>query len=134
MMKNDAIIILYDKEKKILLQYRGSNAPNVKNKWSFFGGGIESGESPRQGVERETLEELNYKLTDPKLIFTLDYDFGFKKGKKYCFVEKYDGKSELILGEGEDLRWFSFEELENLEDLQDLCRIFIEKVKEYLNA
>ena len=132
MIKDDAIIILYNSNNEVLLQFRGPNAPNVKDKWSFFGGGIEDGESPEEAVKRETMEELSYVLQNPNLIFTQDYDFEYKKGKKYCFIEKYDESKTLILGEGDGMRWFSFKELESLENLHDACRPFLEKARYFL--
>ena len=132
MIKDDAIIILYDSNNRVLLQFRGPNAPNVKDKWSFFGGGIENGENPEEAVRRETFEELNYALQNPRLIFTQDYDFGHKRGKKYCFIEKYDESKELVLGEGDGMRWFSFEELKSLDNLHDACQPFLEKTCDFL--
>ena len=128
MIKDDAIIILYDEDNRILLQFRGPKAPSVQNKWSFFGGGIEINENPEQAVKRESIEELNYNLNNPKLVYILDYDLGYKKGKKYCFIEKYDSSKVLSLGEGDGMRWFSLEEIKLMDNLQELCRIIIDKI------
>ena len=128
MIKDDVIIILYDEDNRILLQFRGPKAPNVQNKWSFFGGGIEINETPEKAAEREALEELNYTLTNPKLVHVIDYDFGYKKGKKYCFIEKYNSSKILSLGEGDGMKWFSLKEIESMDNLQDICRKVIDNI------
>ena len=73
MARNVAIIILYDQDKKILLQHRAEDAERLPGYWAFFGGGIEAGETPERAVKRETLEELNYTLKNPRLIMKQDF-------------------------------------------------------------
>ena len=60
-MKASAII-LFKKNKKILLQHRSDDAPNAPGKWGFFGGGIKNNETPKEAVVRECYEELNYNV------------------------------------------------------------------------
>jgi len=54
--KGSCVIILF-KNNKILLQLRDEHAPTAANKWSFFGGGIDKGESPKEAIIRECKEE-----------------------------------------------------------------------------
>ena len=65
--RNVSVLILYNNESKILLQHRTKDAPTFPDYWAFFGGGIEEGESAEQAVKRESLEELGYELTGPRL-------------------------------------------------------------------
>ena len=62
MEKDLALILLYDEQKRILLQHRSEDAPALPGYWAFFGGAIEKVESPEQSVRREAKEELGYEL------------------------------------------------------------------------
>lgn len=105
-----ALIILYNKDTKILLQLRTADAAVYPQHWSFFGGNIEPGETPKEALEREAWEELNYKIKTPSLAVKMDQE----KGKEhYYFIEKYDDQ-KLSLKEGEKMAWFTIEEAQKL--------------------
>lgn len=112
--RNVSVIILYDKNKKILLQHRAEDAERLPSYWGFFGGGIEADEIPLEAVKRETMEELNYELKNPNLIMTQKFIGKHNKGTKYVFVEEYDNGRKLILGEGQGMEWYSLSELAGL--------------------
>lgn len=109
MTRNIAVIILYDKNKKILLQQR------LSGHLGFFGGGIEKRETPEQAVHREAIEELNYELEKPKLVMTQKFAY-YKddKSTKYVFMEKYNKNKKLVLGEGRGMKWYNLAELGGL--------------------
>ena len=115
-MKKGAGIFLYNKEKKILLQHRDDDAPVEPSKWGVFGGGMEKGETPLEAVKRECFEELGYNLKDPKLI----YEGIYKECYIYLYIEAYNPAKKLILGEGQDMRWFSLEEAKKLNYIYDI--------------
>ncbi|MDO8592154.1 MAG: NUDIX domain-containing protein [bacterium] len=114
MIRNVALIVLYDKNKKILLQHRAEDAERLPGYWGFFGGGIEAGETPDQAVRRETREELNYELKNPKLVMTHEYVHEDRKGVQYIFMEEYDKNKKLTLGEGQGMEWYHLSELDGL--------------------
>ena len=105
MVRNVALIILFDEKNKILLQHRTEDAPSYPGFWGFFGGGIYMDETPEQAVRREAIEELNYALLNPEFILTFDYKTDVYEGKKYYYREKCADKSFLKLLEGQDMRW-----------------------------
>ena len=102
-------IILYDGARRILLQHRTDDAPTFPGYWSFFGGGVEAGETPEQAVVREALEELDYALKKPWRWMSQPFVHGGRPYTQHIFIEHYDG-SPLILGEGQAMRWFAPEE------------------------
>ncbi|MFC1612341.1 NUDIX domain-containing protein [Patescibacteria group bacterium] len=114
MIRNIAVIILYDKDKNILLQHRSEDAKRLPGYWAFFGGGIDENETPEQTVRREAMEELGYKLNNPKLIMTQCFVWKKDKNTKYVFMEEYNGDRELTLGEGQGMSWYHFSELDEL--------------------
>jgi mutator protein MutT len=125
--RNVSVILLYNKEGKVLLQKRDENDIILPGYWAFFGGEIEKGETPEQAVRRETLEELNYKLEKPKLIMVQEFKDEYSKGTKHVFTERYNPLKKLTLGEGQDMNWFSISEAGSLKiikhDLEALKQI-----------
>jgi 8-oxo-dGTP pyrophosphatase MutT (NUDIX family) len=57
-----ALAILY-RDGKFLLQLR-DNIPSIRypGQWGLFGGHLEAGETPDEGLKRELLEEINYSV------------------------------------------------------------------------
>ena len=102
-MEQVAVILLQNANGEILLQHRSADAPTYPDHWAFFGGHIEDGETPEQAVAREAMEELQYELERPALfkVHTSVPDCVI-----YVFVEDYSG-AELVLGEGQGMRWFA---------------------------
>ncbi len=111
MRKDIAVIILYDDEKKVLLQHRDENSARLPGHWAFFGSSIEEGESPEKAVKREAKKELNYVLKSPALIMTLKFKGLHHQRTKYVFMEKYDSSKKLTLSEGDDMMWTSLEDI-----------------------
>jgi len=58
-----ATILFYSSDKQVLLQDR-VGISKCGEEWGFFGGAIETGESPMQAIVREIREELSFNLTD----------------------------------------------------------------------
>jgi len=102
-------IILYDHKNRILLQHRTNDAPTFPGYWSFFGGGVEPGETPEQAAVRETLEELSYALKMPQHWMSQHFVHDGRTYTQHIFLERYNG-SELVLGEGQAMKWFAARE------------------------
>lgn len=58
-----AIVVLYTKDHRILLQKRHSIS-KWGEEWSYWGGGIDDGETKEQAAQRELEEELGYTVPD----------------------------------------------------------------------
>jgi mutator protein MutT len=105
-----SIIVFYDEQKRILLQKRSPNAHGVE--WGFFGGGIDAGETPEQAVVRETKEELGHDLHDYRKTGTFRHQHNpdFLVELHVFVAPLCDYLDTFVLGEGEGMRLFSFEE------------------------
>lgn len=80
-----AIVIFYDENSNIAVQERGSHS-KLGEKYGYFGGGVEPGETPEMAMRRESREELGYV---PEILeFWIDHSF-------YLTEEQY--KDWLIL-------------------------------------
>jgi len=104
-----ALIIFYDEDGKILLQDRAGISKHGE-KWGYFGGGIEEGETPEEAVVRETKEELEFDLVKYKYIgevITMD-----ERGKiiRQVFISKLSSLNEFKQIEGESMQLFTLDE------------------------
>ncbi len=129
-----SLIIFFDKEKKILLQDRKAIAKHGEE-WGFFGGGIESGETPDQAVVRETKEELSIELTDHIFIGTVQIDFPdegvYVEG--YIFIAPLkDWLNKMKQNEGEGMSMYSIAEARRLEIVSGDLKV-LDVLEEYFS-
>ncbi|MBU1975263.1 MAG: NUDIX domain-containing protein [Nanoarchaeota archaeon] len=119
-------IILTNNENKVLLQLR-DNKQSHTGCWALFGGHIDGSETPEEALIREIKEEINYSLSDYKLIKESHVkDFG----KVYWFHVTIDvGLSELTLNEGDDFNFFSYDEIAGLKLAPESKKILVEYYK-----
>lgn len=111
-----ALLLLRDRQGRVLLQLRDAHAPKFPSQWACFGGGVEAHESLAQGLAREAWEELRYRVRAPRLFGTFaPADYGVPvdpsvQGLRAYYLEDYDTGQPLELHEGAGLGWFSLAE------------------------
>tara|TARA_B100000315_G_scaffold174372_1_gene162782 strand:+ start:647 stop:1090 length:444 start_codon:yes stop_codon:yes gene_type:complete len=107
------------KNHKYLFQLRDNDASiSYPNQWSFFGGEVDEGENFEEALKRELMEELSWC---PNKFFPLSKD---KDKMTNCNINYYLVHCELpdhklILGEGQEMKWFTVQEIM---DLDSICR------------
>jgi len=111
--------IIVDKENRMLLVHR-----NDYDLWNLPGGGLDSGESPWDGVIREVKEETGLDVKVSKLLGV------YSKAKKDEVVFNFECKvvgGELTLNEeARDLKYFELQEIpENTSPKQ------VDRIKDY---
>ncbi len=121
-----------------LMQLR-DNIPTIiyPDRWGFFGGHLEPGETPEMGVKREVLEEINYQLENP--IFFCRHDD--EVALRYIFHAPLTVPiQDLILQEGADLGLVSPEDVkqghcysQKLGEVRPLGKIHQEILLNFLN-
>ncbi len=115
------------------MQHRGEDEEFYPGYWGCFGGHIEDGETPEEALKRELVEELEYKVHDPKLLVSSEFKDEDRVITTHNFIEKYDPTQELIQHEGEGYGWFTIDEALNLK-ITDLRREALLKVKDFLDS
>ena len=113
-LKEVANIILYDSDKKVLLQHRTLDTVILPGYWAFFGGSIEKGESPKEAAIREAYEELNFNAKNPRLIIRFKIKLLGKGIIDNVFIELCKDKSSLKLNEGQGWGWYDIKETKKL--------------------
>lgn len=106
-------VCLFDRQGRLLIQKRTVNKHIWPGLWDVtVGGGVDAGETTRQGAEREIREELGYPLdlTGVRPTVTVNFAGGFDD---FFVVEQEVDICALTLQEEEveAVRWVTLEEL-----------------------
>ena len=111
-------VCVFDSRGRLLIQQRAPQKTVYPYLWDVsVGGGVDAGETSRQGAEREFREELGYPLdlTGLRPSVTVNFDRGFDDF--YILVKDLD-ETALVLQKEEvsAVRWVTVEELLNMVD------------------
>lgn len=135
-LKKNALIIIFDKDMRVLILKRSSFPDQwMPNKWCLVGGGVEDGEDPLAAAKREAKEETGIELEKLKEVFVIQRD---EDNVEHIFIAKlsnrYDTYNITLDKENDGFGWFNGEEIRNLTDtvpnLKDYIRIAITKYDE----
>ena len=122
MDQHDTTAIVIEKEEKFLLIQRGK-APE-KGFWAVPGGHVDEGETALECAKRECKEEVGDVEVEKKHFFVFVHDV--RIGHRHrCHTFRGKMKGPVKAGsDAEDAKWFSLEEMENLELTHYTKRIF----------
>jgi 8-oxo-dGTP diphosphatase len=128
-----AACFLYDRaSRSVLLHKRDNKAPVNPNKWAFFGGHGEPGETDVACCLRELEEELGLVLEARELRRLRSYmNTDAKQYRAVFYVEKRVELDQLVLGEGEGFAWIELAKVEEL-DLSTRARDDLRHFREHI--
>lgn len=113
-------VLLRNKDGKYLLLRRSrTKYPKVKGRWDIVGGRIRPGKTLIENLRREIQEETGLKLIGhPKLIAAQD----ILRSENYhvvrlTYVGESNGKVKLDTSENDMYKWYKWEELIKLNDV-----------------
>ncbi len=107
MLKVTCAIIIQDR--KILIVQNNSDSDHPFQ-WEFAGGKIKIGETAKDAVKREILEELEIDIEIFVELDSVEFDYGFKEIVLIPFICSIK-KGEIKLNEHKAFKWIDIKEL-----------------------
>ena len=104
--------LIYDKQGRILLQLR-DNKPEVlePNRWGFFGGMVEAGETLEEALTRELEEELGNHVGSIETELFRTEENTYEILNIIFLVRCTESDENFCLTEGQSFGWFTLDEL-----------------------
>ncbi len=107
MKQIEVVAAVIKKDNQIFATQRGYG--DFKDGWEFPGGKIEAGESPKEALIREIMEELDAMVEVGDLILTVEYDYPDFHLTMHCYWCKLLSR-EVKLLEHEAAKWLPVDE------------------------
>ncbi len=128
-MKGKVASILFINKKGQMLLYLRDDKKSIPypNTWALIGGHVEKGEEILDALRREVHEEIGIDVKNPVFIKEFDDKVG---NDVFVYKDKINlSLSDLELTEGQRLKYFSFEEILNQENVPKPLKDFLKKNK-----
>ena len=106
--------IIYCKNQILCVQRPKNKLNYISEKFEFPGGKIEEGETQKEALHREILEELNISTKIKSLFMTVVHEYPDFELTMHTFICEVE-KKELTLVEHIDQKWLTTEELKTLD-------------------
>ncbi len=115
---------------EFFLQMRDAHARANPNKYGFFGGGMEDGESEEQCLMREIAEELEYVPT--RHVYYTRFETDTRIFHMYLEEVDADFASRVHVNEGQYGKFLAIEDIQTLPEVGDVTRFMSGRIHTYL--
>ena len=106
------VAALIEKDNKILIAKRSTGDSNVLGKWEFPGGKVELNEDEKHAIEREILEEFEFKIKAKEFIINNVCEYPTKTVDLRLYSCDYVG-GEFKLHDHSEYEWVEKEDIIN---------------------
>jgi 8-oxo-dGTP diphosphatase len=110
---NVVAAVVTDNDKYLCMQRTRSKLSYITEHWEFPGGKIEDGEDPKQTLEREIKEEMDWSIEVGRCLGTVEHEYPDFSITLTAYLCK-PGNGDFKLLAHLDSRWLSKEELATL--------------------
>jgi len=105
--------VIFNKSGQILIAQRPDHL-HQGGLWEFPGGKLETGETPRQALDRELQEELDIQVERASPLMTLRHDYPDRRVRLHVWrVERFSGTPQGL--QGQPITWVSRSDLPEYE-------------------
>lgn len=122
--------IITNNEGKLLITKRAEDNDYMPLKWDIPGGTIEEGETVREALIREVMEETNLNISPVRPIYVYSNlsQLPTRQTIQIVYYSRYDsGIIKLNPEEHEEYKWISWTEVDNY-DCMDFVKKMIEEI------
>lgn len=104
-----AVAVIRDHQNRILIAKRPEHL-HQGGLWEFPGGKIEVGESVKEALKREIIEELDVVVMDAAPLISIPHQYSDRMVRlNVCLVSQFSGEPQGL--EGQEVRWIAQESL-----------------------
>ncbi len=109
------------------MQKRSKDAERAPGVFGMFGGGMDEGESPEEGMLREVQEELTYVPVNHRYLSRYETAIGIY----HIFIEEVadDFESNVKVNEGEYGKFLSLAEMNEMTEVSTTALLVVEQVE-----
>ena len=127
-------VLVFNGKSELLLQKRSMTKDVAPGKWdTSVGGHVNSGESLKDAVSRETKEELGISGCDPKFLYTYIYSNDYETELVYTYSCTHNGKIDFQEDEIDEVRPWSLDEIKLNLGRGILSDNFEHEIQTYIN-
>ena len=131
--KHASAVIIYFKEKILLVLRSNKKKIFYPNHYGLFGGAKEKNENYLGAAKRELFEETNINILKQNIKYLLDINFSFPNSKlinrkiyTYQISDLNKFKKFFILGEGVSQKFFTYNQIKNLSNIVPYDKLAID--------
>ena len=128
-----ADVWIVNSDKKIFIQKRSDTKKLSPSVWAMTGGSVVYGETPKETIVRESMEELSIDVQQDELEFMTKFKTGNVWVDTYILKKDYDiSKMKFDIQEVVEAKWVTWQEIDDIVNSGNFIEHRWEFVKDFL--